>query len=103
MADPIRIRARLNDGITDVQILMPHPMETGLRHDGSGQAVPAHYITDMTVRLAERTVFSARMSIAVSRDPLLAFRFKGARIGDRLQVSWTDSMGQVRADTALVA
>ena len=33
MTEPIRIRARVHDGITDVQILMPHPMETGMRQD----------------------------------------------------------------------
>lgn len=103
MSQPIRIRARLLGDIVDVQVLMPHPMETGLRRDASGEVVPAHHITDMRVTLAERTVFAARMSIAVSRDPLLAFRFKGAGRGELLHVTWTDSLGQARSDSAAIS
>jgi sulfur-oxidizing protein SoxZ len=45
----IRIRAKLKDSLTEVQVLMPHPMETGLRSDEAGQLVPAHFITDVQV------------------------------------------------------
>jgi sulfur-oxidizing protein SoxZ len=102
MGQPIRIRCRLRGDIADVQILMPHPMETGLRADASGALVPAHHITDVAVTLAERTVFAARMSIAVSRDPLLAFRVGGARAGQRLRVAWNDSRGEARVDEAVI-
>ena len=49
VAEPIRIRARHRDGLTEVLLLMPHPMETGLRKDDSGSFVAAHYITDVRV------------------------------------------------------
>jgi sulfur-oxidizing protein SoxZ len=101
-APPIRIRTRLANGVADVQILMPHPMETGMRQNEAGQLVPAHHITDVVVTLAERIVFSARMSIAVSRDPLLSFRIDGARAGQRLRVVWNDSRGDARAEEAVI-
>jgi sulfur-oxidizing protein SoxZ len=101
-APPIRIRCRLANDVADVQILMPHPMETGLRVDEAGALVPAHYITDVAVTLAERSVFAARMSFAVSRDPLLAFRVRGAQAGQRLRVVWTDSHGDTRSDEAVI-
>jgi sulfur-oxidizing protein SoxZ len=102
MPKPIRIRARIRNGITDVMILMPHPMETGLRQDESGTTKPAHFITRVLVTVAEHTVFSARMSFAVSQDPLMNFRFSGARAGERLRVAWTDNQGEVRVDEALI-
>jgi sulfur-oxidizing protein SoxZ len=83
-------------------VLMPHPMETGLRADGSGQPLTAHYITDVHVAVGERTVLTARMSIAVSADPLLSFRFKGGRIGDRVRVTWQDNRGERRTDEASI-
>jgi sulfur-oxidizing protein SoxZ len=101
-APPIRIRSHLANGVAEVQVLMLHPMETGLRQDESGTLVPAHHITDMVVTLAERTVFSARMSIAVSRDPLLSFRVNGARAGQRLRVVWNDSRGDARAEESVI-
>lgn len=102
MSEPIRIRAKVRDGLTDVMLLMPHVMETGLRKDEAGAPVAAHYITDVRVSVAERCVLEARVSIAVSRDPLLSFRFSGAAAGDRLTVAWTDNRGEKRSDTALI-
>lgn len=102
MAQPMRIRARLDKGVAHVQLLMLHPMETGMRVDAAGSLVPPHYITDVTVTLAARTVFAARMSIAVSRDPLLNFRVAGAVAGQTLRVTWTDSQGQTRRDDAVI-
>jgi sulfur-oxidizing protein SoxZ len=99
---PIRIRARARNGVIDVTILMPHPMETGLRQDESGRTVPAHFITEVSVTVAQRSVFAARMSFAVARDPLLNFRFTGATSGQRLRVAWTDSLGEARIDEAVI-
>lgn len=98
MGDPIRIRARIKDGVTEAMILMPHVMETGLRTDEAGTPISAHYITQVRVSVESRTVLEARISIAVSRDPLLSFRFKGAKAGDRMTVAWTDNRGDRRAD-----
>ncbi|EGV17186.1 thiosulfate oxidation carrier complex protein SoxZ [Thiocapsa marina] len=103
MADPIRIRAKSNDGITEVMLLMLHPMETGLGVDASGRGRRAHYIRDVEVNLGDRTLLRARLSIAVSRDPLIAFRFKGGSKGDRINVLWTDNLGERGAGSASIA
>lgn len=103
MSSPIRIQARLDGDLAQVRILMLHPMETGLRHGDDGQPVPAHHITDVIVSVGTRTVFAARMSIAVSRDPLIHFRFAGAAPGQQLHVAWTDSHGASRSDVATIA
>jgi sulfur-oxidizing protein SoxZ len=102
MSDPIRIRAKNIGELTEVQVLMPHPMETGLRKDDSGAYVAAHYITGLRVVVGERPVFEARLSQAVSKDPLIGFRFRGGRPGDRITVSWTDSRGDQRSDHTLI-
>jgi sulfur-oxidizing protein SoxZ len=102
-ASPIRIRARVNGDVTEVTMLLAHPMETGLRKDADGVLVAAHYITDVLVVSEGRPVLEARMSQAVSQDPLLSFRFRGAKTGDRITVSWTDSRGEQRSDTVPVS
>jgi sulfur-oxidizing protein SoxZ len=100
---PIRIRARLRDGLTEVHVLMPHPMETGFRREAADQPVAAaHYITDMRVSVAGRDVLAARLSVAVSADPLLTFRFRNAQAGDRIAVTWTDNLGGQRTDESLI-
>lgn len=102
MGTPIRIRARVVQGHTEVTLLMPHPMETGMRKDDSGAFVPAHFITDVQVVAAGRVVLQARLSQAVSQDPLLSFRYRGGQPGDRLLVRWTDSRGDTRSDETSV-
>ena len=102
-AIPIRIRAKAVHGLTEVLLLMPHPMETGMRKDDSGAFVAAHFITDVQVALEGRSVLEARLSQAVSQDPLLSFRFRGGAPGQLLRVSWTDSRGDRRSDEVRVS
>ena len=103
MGMPIRIRARAVQGRTEVTLLMPHPMETGMRKDDSGRFVPAHFITEVQVAAAGRVVLQARLSQAVSQDPLLSFRYRGGLPGDRLEVRWSDSRGDQRSDETSVS
>ena len=104
MSDPIRIRARSKGDLTEVMVLMPHPMETGLRMSpAAGAAPPAHFITDVQVWAGTRQVFAARLGIAVAKDPLLTFRFRGGSPGESIRVTWKDNRGEQRSGEALIA
>lgn len=102
MAEPMRIRAMLQGDVADVRILMRHPMETGQRKDAKGETVPVHFIQSVLVAHNGRTVLDAQWSQAVSRDPFLGLRVKGAKQGDKISVTWTDSRGDKRTDEAIV-
>ena len=103
MSEPMRIRATLQGDTADVRILMRHPMETGQRKDAKGEIIPVHFIQHVLVTHNGRTVFDAQWSQAVSRDPFLGLRIKGARAGDRISVTWTDNKGDKRTDETTVA
>lgn len=103
MADPMKIRAAANGGVTEVKVLMSHPMETGLRKDPSGAAIPAHYITDVTATHNGKPVLQCRLSQSVSQNPYLAFKFKGGAKGEKVQVSWVDNKGDKRTDEATIS
>ena len=95
MADPMKIRAQLKGDVADVKILIFHPMETGLRKDGvTGQLVPMHFIQTLTATHNDRTVFEAQWSQAVSKNPFLNFRVRGAKPGDTIKVGWVDNRGE---------
>lgn len=94
MADPIKIRATLKDSNGEIRLLIPHPMESGLRHDSAGQTIPAHYITSMTLSLNGRPVLEAGFGTAVSANPLFAFQLQNVKAGDKVGVAWLDSRGQ---------
>jgi sulfur-oxidizing protein SoxZ len=100
--DSIRIRAQVKNGGTEIHVLMPHPMETGFRKDEAGGFIPAHYITDVEIVVAGRTVLKATLSRAVSEDPLLFFRIAGGHTDDPIRVSWVDSWGERRVDETVI-
>lgn len=97
MSDPMRVRAAESGGVVDVKILMKHDMESGLRKDASGKAVPAWFIKTLNVKAQGKDVLNAEFGTAVSKDPFLNFKYKGAK-GDKIVVSWVDSKGDTRTD-----
>jgi sulfur-oxidizing protein SoxZ len=103
MAEPMKIRATLQGDVADVRVLMLHPMETGQRRDAKGEIVPLHFIQSVVVAHNGRTVLDAQWSQAVSRNPFLGLRVKGAKPGDRISVTWVDNKGDKRTDEAVVA
>jgi sulfur-oxidizing protein SoxZ len=94
MAEPMRIRATLKGDLADVRVLMVHPMETGQRKDASGTLLPTHFIQEVSVRLNGRSVIEGQISQAVSRNPVFAFRLKGVKAGDKLEIAWLDNKGE---------
>ena len=103
MSEPMRIRATVQGDVADVRILMRHPMETGQRKDSKGDLVAVHFIQNVVVAHNGKTVLDAQWSQAVSRDPFLGLRVKGAKVGDTITVTWTDNKGDKRTDEASVA
>jgi sulfur-oxidizing protein SoxZ len=93
MADPMKVRATLKGDTADVRVLMNHPMETGQRKDGAGKLIPLHFIQEVAVRLNGKTVIEGQISQAVSRNPVFSFRVRGAKAGDKLEISWLDNRG----------
>jgi len=103
MAGPMKMRATLAAGFTDVRVLMTHPMETGQRKDADGKLIPVHFIQNITVKVNGRVVIEGQASQAVSRNPVFSFRLKGGAKGDRIEVSWVDNQGESNQTEAAVA
>lgn len=103
MADPMKIRATLQGDLLEVRVLMSHPMETGQRKDSAGKPIPMHFIQTITAQLNGKSVFEAQTTQAISRNPVFAFRVKGAKAGDKLSITWEDNTGDKRTDEVTVA
>lgn len=91
----IKIRAKLDGDVTTVKALVQHPMDTGQAKDKkTGQLIPAHFIQEVTCDHNGNTVLTALWGPAISKNPYLSFKFKGAKAGDTLKMSWVDNKGQ---------
>jgi len=97
------MRATLGQGVTEIRVLMTHPMETGQRKDSEGKIVPMHFIQNLTVKVNGKAVIEAQTSQAVSRNPVFSFRLKGGAKGDKIEVSWLDNHGDSNSTEATVA
>lgn len=102
MPGPMKMRATSQGGVTEIRVLMAHPMETGQRKV-AGKVVPAHFIQNLTVKLNGRTVVEGQISQAVSRNPVFSFRVKGGNKGDKVEVSWLDNHGETNKTEGTVA
>ncbi len=97
MTDLMKIRAQLKGDITEVKVLMLHPMETGRRKNDAGEIVPAHFIQLVTATLNGKTVLEAQWGTGISKNPYLTFRLRGAKVGDKVAVTWHDNKGETNA------
>lgn len=103
MADPMRVRANMQDGKVLVRVLMNHEMETGQRKDSTGKTIPAHFIQSVSATHNGKTVLSAQWGPAISKNPFLQFTFSGGKAGEKIAISWVDNKGDKRTDEATIS
>jgi sulfur-oxidizing protein SoxZ len=91
----IKMRAKVTDGVTTIKALISHPMDTGLLKDKkTGKTIPAHFIQEVVCQHKGTTVITANWGAAISKNPYLSFKFKGAAAGDTVSLSWVDNKGE---------
>jgi len=93
MANDMKMRTRLVGDIAEIKVLMSHPMETGRRKNQLDETVPAHFIQLVTVTLNGKPVLEAQWGTGISKNPYLTFHVKGAKVGDKVEVTWHDNKG----------
>lgn len=103
MAKKWKVRAQAKGGITTMKALITHPMETGLRKNKkTGKKIPAHFIQKLTVEHNGKSVLDADWGPAVSANPYLSIKFKGAAKGDSVKITWNDNTGKSDSHTVKV-
>lgn len=103
MERKMKIRTRTQNNMVEVQVLVVHPMETGLRKDKQTQkAIPAHFIQQMSLFHNGKLALETDLGIGVSQDPLVGFRLPQAKNGDKIKVIWRDNRGETGAIETVV-
>jgi sulfur-oxidizing protein SoxZ len=93
--DQGKIRARLDDGIIAVKVLIRHPMETGSRkHPSTDEIIPRHYIREVVCEHNGKPVLTMDWGWGISANPYLSFSIREGAPGDRVTVRWTDDKEQ---------
>ena len=88
-----RLKAKMKGDKVNVKAIVSHPMETGRRKDKkTGDKIPAHYISEVTVTANDKTLLTTDWSGSVSKNPYLSFNYAG-KSGDKIKLSWKDNQG----------
>jgi sulfur-oxidizing protein SoxZ len=98
----MKMRAKLTGDITEVKVIISHPMDTGRKKDDFGQLIPAHFIQLVTATLNDKPVLEMQWGTGISKNPYLTFRIKGAKVNDKISVNWVDNLGKTGSGDILV-
>lgn len=90
---PIKMRAQYKNGLTELKVLMSHPMETGRRKNDAGEVVPAHFIQVVEVYLNETKLLETHWGTGISKNPYLTLALTTAKPDDTVRVVWHDNQG----------
>jgi sulfur-oxidizing protein SoxZ len=102
-SDNMKMRAQLRGDVTEVKVLMSHPMETGRKKDDFDKLIPAHFVQLVTATLNGKTVLEAQWGTGISKNPYLTFKLKGAKAGDIVSVTWHDNFGDTTTQEITVS
>lgn len=82
----------------ELRVMLGHPMENGLRHDGFGNVVPRNIVTRFECRLDGQLVFGADLHTAIAANPYLAFWVRADGPGT-LRFEWLGDNGFAHRET----
>ena len=100
MSGTTKIKAKLKDGIVEVKALATHPMLSYQEAERAKKEV--NFITYVVAKVADKVVFEASTSQFLSKDPYIKFSFKGANVGDTIELTWKDLKGNTDVSTEVI-
>ena len=90
----IKIRTKIEDGITTVSAMLRHPMETGRRKgQETGELIPIHHIREVSCEVNGESVMTAVIGTGISTNPFFSFHLSDVKVGDILTLTWLDNLG----------
>ncbi|CAG4906086.1 unnamed protein product [Acidocella sp. C78] len=102
MAHQILVHATTSGGVTTVEALIKHPMDSGFVKGKDGKLIPPHYIEVVEFTHKGKLVLRGFWGPAVSKNPFIRFSFKGGASGDPIGVSWVDNKGETANMSAAI-
>ena len=96
----MKVKAKLKDDVVKVKVLAKH-VNAG-PEEAEKKKIDANFIRQVVAKCNNKVVFEMSGSGFISKNPLFKFKFKGAKKGDELEVTWTDLKGNTKSKVAKV-
>jgi len=86
-----RLRAILYDDLTEVRMMLSHPMLPSKQDEGAEQE--AHFIQSIHCWRNDEQMLVIHCSEVIATDPYFSFQLEGGEVGDVIRVRWVDNLG----------
>ncbi|MDA8168897.1 MAG: thiosulfate oxidation carrier complex protein SoxZ [Nitrospiraceae bacterium] len=87
--------------VVPVDVLVTHPMETGLRKTKDGKVIPAYFINGVDIFYGGDRITHCDWTIAVSANPFMTFYLKADKAAP-LRIVYKDNKGGVYQETVQI-
>ena len=91
----MRIKAKVKGDAVSAKVMVKHPMLTYDQAKKKGKE--ANFITHISAKVGDKVVYDFSSSQFLSKNPIFKFKFKGAKAGEKLEVTWTDLSGKTES------
>jgi sulfur-oxidizing protein SoxZ len=96
----MKVKAKLKKDVVNVKVLAKH-QNVG-PEEAEKKKVDPNFITSVVAKANGKVVYEMSGSGFMSKNPLFKFKFKGAKAGDELEVTWTDLKGKTESKKAKI-
>ena len=93
----MKIKAKVKGDAVSVKVMVKHEMLTYDQAKKKGKE--ANFITHVTAKANDKVVYDLSSSQFLSKNPIFKFSFKGAKAGDKVEITWTDLLGNTKTDS----
>jgi sulfur-oxidizing protein SoxZ len=87
--------------VIEIKTLIAHIMETGFRHNESGEVIPRDIIHRLVCTYNGDEVFRADLFPAIAANPFVSFTTVATESGT-LAFTWTDDKGTAQTETVKI-
>ena len=99
----MKIKAKIKGDVVNVKALAKPDMTTyDQAVKKTGNREDANFITRITGSVNGKLVYEVSTSQFLSKNPIFKFQFKGAKKGNRLEMTWVDRKGNTRTDSSTI-
>ncbi|HIP59581.1 MAG TPA: thiosulfate oxidation carrier complex protein SoxZ [Campylobacterales bacterium] len=93
----MKIKAKEKGGAVSVKVMVKHDMLT--YDQAKKKGTDANFITHISAKANDKVVFDMSTSQFLSKNPIFKFKFKGAKKGDKVEITWVDLKGNTKTDS----
>jgi sulfur-oxidizing protein SoxZ len=99
----INVPANAKPGeIITIKTLISHPMESGFRHNSTGERIPRDIITMFVATYNGAEIFRADLYPAIASNPFITFHTIATESGT-IEFTWTGDNGYAATEQAKIA